>query len=104
MKIAFTFRHLEPSDWIKSYASRKVAKLQKLAHAPLEVTLTFFVERHLHCVDITVHANGEVYMAREEREDMYAAIDLGVDKLRQQLSRTKDAHAKSRRMAPAFGS
>ena len=66
MKIAFTFRHFESSDSLKSYASDKVAKLQKYLHAPLSATLTFSVERHLHCVDLLLHVDGETYLAREE--------------------------------------
>jgi putative sigma-54 modulation protein len=99
MKIAFTFRNFESSDSLKSYASDKVAKLQKYLHAPLSATLTFSVERHLHCVDLLLHVDGETYLAREEREDMYASIDLVVDKLRRQLGRAKGVHVQGRRAA-----
>jgi putative sigma-54 modulation protein len=100
MKIAFTFRNLEPSEWIKSYATDKVAKLQKYVHAPLAATLTFSLERHMHCIDLSLQAGGETFLAREEQEDMYASIDLVVDKARQQLRRTKDAHVGWRRAVP----
>ena len=99
MKIAFTFRNLESSDSLKSHATDKVAKLQKYLHAPLSATLTFSVERHLHCVDLLVHVDGETYLAREEREDMYASIDVVVDKIRSQLGRAKAAHVQWRRAA-----
>ncbi|HKU36640.1 MAG TPA: ribosome-associated translation inhibitor RaiA [Polyangiales bacterium] len=98
MKIAFTFRNFESSDSLKGYATDKVAKLQKYLHAPLSATLTFSVERHLHCVDLLLHAGGETYLAREENEDMYASIDLVIDKIRRQFGRVKGAHEQSRRV------
>jgi putative sigma-54 modulation protein len=97
MRIAFTFRHLESSESMKGYASDKIGKLQKYLHGPLEATVTFSLERHLHCVDLSIHVAGETYLAREEQEDMYASIDLVVDKVRQQLRRSKDVHAQHRR-------
>jgi ribosomal subunit interface protein len=50
-------------------------------------------------VDLLLHVDGETYLAREEHEDMYASIDLVVDKLRSQLGRAKDAHLHWRRAA-----
>ncbi len=99
MRIAFTFHNLESSESMKSYATDKVGKLQKYLHAPMEAAVTFSVERHLCCVDISIHAGPESYLGREEQEDMYAAIDLVVDKVRNQLRRAKDAHNQKRRAA-----
>ena len=35
MRINFTFRHLEPSDGSKAYATEKIGRLQKFLRAPL---------------------------------------------------------------------
>jgi putative sigma-54 modulation protein len=101
MRIAFTFHNLESSDAIKSYASDKIGKLQKYLHAPMDAAVTFSVERHQHCVDVSVHAGAESYLGREEQEDMYASIDLVVDKIRNQLRRTKDQQSAKRRATPS---
>ncbi|MBN1655170.1 MAG: ribosome-associated translation inhibitor RaiA [Deltaproteobacteria bacterium] len=97
MRIAFTFRNLDSSEDIKNYASEKIAKLQKYLRAPLDAEITLTLERHLHCIDINLTADGEVYMGREESEDMYASIDVAVDKIRKQVTRTKSAYAQRRR-------
>ena len=97
MRIAFTFRNLESSEDIKKYASEKIGKLQKYLRGPLDAEITLAHERHLHCIDINLTADGEVYMGREESEDVYASIDMVVAKLRTQVTRTKSAYAQRRR-------
>jgi putative sigma-54 modulation protein len=97
MSIEYKFRNLEPSDAIKTYAADKLGKLQKYLRAPLEAHVTFSVERHLHCVDVTCSSSGEHYQGRAEQEDMYASIDLVVDKIQRQLNRSKGQHRSHRR-------
>ncbi len=97
MRIAYTFRNLESSESMKSYAGDKLAKLQKYVRSPLEVEVTFAVERHVRSVDVSLTSDGESYLGRDENDDMYASIDLVVDKLRKQLVRTKGVHAARRR-------
>lgn len=101
MRIAFTFRNLESSDSMKNYAADKIGRLQKYLHGPMDAVITFSVERHLHCVDVSVHSAGESYLGQAEEEDMYASIDLVVDKIKQQLRRSKETHTHQRRTAGA---
>lgn len=97
MRIAFTFHNLESSESVKRFAHEKIAKLQKYLHGPLDATVTFSVERHMHCVDVNLHAGGENFLGREEQEDMYASINLVVDKLRHQVRRARDLQHQHRR-------
>lgn len=89
MRVNFTFRNLEPSDGIKSYATEKVQKLQKYLHSPLDAEITLSTERHLHRADVNVGADGHRYAAHEESEDMYASIDMVIDKLDRQVRDAK---------------
>lgn len=97
MRIAFTFHNLESSESIKAYAHEKLAKLQKYLHGPMDASVTFSVERHMHCVDVNIHAAGENFLGREEQEDMYASINLVIDKLRHQVRRVRDQQNQHRR-------
>jgi putative sigma-54 modulation protein len=97
MNIEYKFRHLESSDAMKSYTADKLAKLQKYLRMPLEAHVTFSLERHLQCVDVSFSADGERYQGRAEQEDMYASIDLVVDKIQRQLHRVKEQHQNHRR-------
>jgi len=89
MRINFTFRNMDSSDGIRTYASDKISKLQKYLRVPLEAEVTVSSERHLHRVDISVSAEGRRYAGHEISEDMYASIDLVMDKLDRQVRDTK---------------
>jgi putative sigma-54 modulation protein len=97
MRIDYTFRNLDSSDAIKAYAAEKLGKLQKFVRGPVEAAVTFSVERHLHCVDVNLNADGTHHQGREEQEDMYASIDLVVDKIQRQLNRAHEQDSNHRR-------
>lgn len=100
MRIAFTFRDIEPSEALKQYATNKISKLQKYLHAPLDAEVTASMERRLHRIDLKVVGDGDVFVGTEESEDMYASIDLVMDKLDRQIRRAK-AQRTQRRRSPA---
>ena len=89
MQITFSFRNVDSSDAVRSYCSEKVNRLQKFLRAPLVAEVTISMERHLHVVDISVQADGGRYAGREESDDMYASIDLCVDKIDRQVRDAK---------------
>jgi len=89
MRINFTFRNMDSSDGIRKYASDKISKLQKYLRVPLEAEVTVSSERHLHRVDVSLAAEGHRYAGHETSEDMYASIDLVMDKLDRQVRDTK---------------
>ncbi len=89
MNISFTFRNVESSEGIKNYATEKIAKLQKYVRTPIDAEVTLSTERHLHCVDVSVGADGRRYAGREESEDMYASIDMVMDKIDRQVRDAK---------------
>ncbi len=90
MRIHFTFRNLESSDNIKSYASDKITRLQAHLRVPLEAAVTCSTERHLHRADLSITVDGRRYAAHHDSDNMYASIDLAMDKIDRQI---RDAHA-----------
>jgi putative sigma-54 modulation protein len=99
MRIAFTFRNIDSSDSLKNYASEKLSKLQKFMRAPLDLDVTYSMERHLHQVEVVLRSDGHTYIATEQTEDMYASIDKATDCLDQQVRRSKGAEHDRRRVA-----
>jgi putative sigma-54 modulation protein len=90
MQITTTFRHLEPSDALKSYAEEKLERIKKYIDEPMVAQVFMTVEKIRHCAEITLTAKGITIKASEETNDMYAAIDAVVDKIERQLRRYKE--------------
>jgi len=97
MRVNFTFRNMESSEGMKNYASDKVSRLQKFLRVPLDAEITFSTERHLHCIDVSLTADGKRFAGHEESDDMYASIDLVMDKIDRQVRDAKDAMRARRR-------
>jgi putative sigma-54 modulation protein len=103
MNIAITFRHIEPSEPVKKYAHEKIAKLQKFLRQPMQAHLTLVTERIEHIVEVRISSGSEHYQGKEQSEDMYASIDMVVDKLERQIRSGKGASSARRRGAPSAG-
>lgn len=97
MDVSFTFRQVESSEGVKNYAREKLAKLQKYMRSPLTADLVLSMERHLHTVEVTVHGDGHRFVGTQQSEDMYASIDLVIDKIDRQIREEKDASTASRK-------
>lgn len=90
MQIGTTFRHMEPSDALKSYAEEKLERVKKYIDEPIVAQVFLTVEKIRHSAEVTITAKGITMKAAEETNDMYAAIDAVVDKIERQLRRYKE--------------
>ncbi len=99
MQTNITFRNLDATEAIKSYAREKVDRVNKYLDKASEAHVVLALERHLHHADITIHAGPFFLRGREKSEDMYASIDLAMDKIERQLKRYKEK-LKSHRAQP----
>ena len=75
MDITVTFRHMEPTESLKTYAEEKVSKINKILDSPSEAHIVLGVEKFRHMADVTFSVNGTRIKAVEETGDMYSAID-----------------------------
>jgi putative sigma-54 modulation protein len=96
MQLHVKGKNLEVNDSIRSYAERKLRKLDRRVHESTRVEIELAVERNPSIADsqvaeATVHLKGHTLRAREAGRDMKAAIDELVDKLVRQV---KDIHDK----------
>ncbi len=89
MTISFTFRHMEPSDAIKSYAEGKILKLQKLLLHPMSARVTLAIEKQQHVAEVQLDSGPEHIEAKESCAELYASIDQVIDKLERQINATK---------------
>lgn len=91
MKYTIRGQKLEVTDAIRDYAISKIDKMEKYFENPDEVSVkvVFSIRGREQKVEITI--NGINFDLRSEvsHSDMYAAIDLAVDKLEQQMRKFK---------------
>lgn len=90
MQMNITFRHIDPIDSLKNYAREKVERVNKYLDRAPEATVVLSLERHLHHADIRIHSGTYLLRGREKSEDMYASIDMAMDKIERQLKRYKE--------------
>jgi putative sigma-54 modulation protein len=90
MQLNITFRQFGSSDALKEYAKEKVDRVNKYLDRAGEAHVVLSLERHLHHAEITIHSGSWVLRGREKSEDMYASIDLAMDKIEAQLRKYKE--------------
>jgi putative sigma-54 modulation protein len=100
VKVTVTFRHTAPTEALKNYAEEKVHKIGKYFDRPLEAHVVLAVDsKERQVAEVTMQARGVTLHGREETEDLYAAIDLLMDKIDQQIRKYKTKTRLKRRKA-----
>jgi putative sigma-54 modulation protein len=76
---------------LREYAEKKIVKLEKYFDENLtsDVFVSFKVHKTEQRVEVTIPFSPLVFRAEESHEDMYAAIDLVVEKLVRQIQKYK---------------
>ena len=90
MQVNITFRHLEPTEALKVHARDKVEHVRRYVDRATEAHAVLHVENLDHHADITLKAGSFSLRGRARSEDMYASIDLAVDKIERQLKKHKE--------------
>lgn len=102
MHISFTFKNFEPSEHLRKYARRRMEKLGRFfgKNPALDAQVVMLVDKYRQRVEVQVTGEGINITAQESSEDMYASIDLILDKLESQVkkfvSRSKEILRKAR--------
>jgi putative sigma-54 modulation protein len=90
MQISVTFRQIEPSEALKNYVTDRLNKFTRYLDGPVEAHVVLGLEKFRHLADVTIDNNGRIIKGKEENTDMYAAIDLVMDKIDLQLKKVRD--------------
>jgi putative sigma-54 modulation protein len=90
MQVSVTFRQLEPSDALRNYVTDRLKKFKRYLEGPLEAHVVLGLEKFRHLADVSINSNGRMIKGREENADMYAAIDLVMDKIDMQLRKHRE--------------
>ncbi len=92
MKLDITGLHIEVTDAIKEFATKKVGKLSKFFEPSTLVHVTFSAKKEKQKVDIRIEYKSKTYLADVETEDIYYGIEKCIEKLERQIKKEKDKH------------
>lgn len=102
MNVTFAFKNFEASDHLKKYARKRMEKLGRFfgKSSDLECDVILTVDKYRNRCEVNVSGEGLHINATEVAQDMYAAIDLVIDKIESQIkrkiSRVKEQRRKAR--------
>jgi putative sigma-54 modulation protein len=96
MKINIHGEKVKITPSIKSYVDEKVAKLDKYFENPDDITanVKIKVRNDEQIIEVTVPTNDFTLRREESNSDLYAAIDLVIDKLERQIRKNKTRFAR----------
>ena len=91
MKLTVRGNKLEVTDSIRNYVEEKLGKLDKYFEEADEINanVLFRIQGKNQSVEVTVPIKKYILRAEEANEDLYASIDLVVEKLERQIRKNK---------------
>lgn len=96
MNVLVRGRNVNVTNALKEYVEKRVGKLDKFIDGVDDVTVVLVVEGDSHKVEVTIPVNGMILRGEEATGDMYASIDLVVEKLEKQIEKYKGKLARRR--------
>lgn len=90
MQLNISGHHVELSAALQEYVKSKLQRIQRHFDHLVDAHVVLGVERQLNKAEATIHVSGNTLHAEAEHDDMYAAIDLMLDKLDRQVRKHKE--------------
>lgn len=108
MEIIVKGRHIEVTAALRTYAEDKIGRITKYFDQIMKIEIELSDEKNpsitaSKTVEVTVFTKGPVLRAKESSTDMYASIDMVVDKLERQIKKYKDKNFKTAKHGPSLG-
>jgi len=91
MQINITARHLQLTNAIDSYVRKKISRAGKFYDGDdVWVHVILSVEKNRQITEVNFHVGKLTFRVKEQSPDLYASIDLSIDKLEKQLKKQKE--------------
>jgi len=94
MEITVRGKGIQITNALKEYVDKRIGRLDKFFEEDTAAQVTMTVEKDRHKVEVTIPVNGYIIRGEEETNDMYASVDLVIDKLDKQIDKYKTKLAK----------
>lgn len=96
MNLTLTGHQLEVTPAIRAYVIGKLERITRHFDHVIDVAVVLSVDKLRHKAEANVHVRGKDLHAEAVEEDMYAAIDLLVDKLDRMVLKHKEMRGEHR--------
>ncbi len=90
MQINVTFRHMDHSEELKDYINDRFTRLKKYSDSPMNVNVVLTAEKFRKTAEVVITGDGIRAAAKQEHDDLRAAIDLVLDKIERQLKKFRE--------------
>jgi putative sigma-54 modulation protein len=90
MVIVVSGQNVDITPALKEYAEKKLKKLQKFfENREVEIEVVLKVQRELRVADITTQVGGLLIRGEGKTDDMYASINVAIDRIERQIRKYK---------------
>ena len=90
MQLSVTGHHIDITESLRNYVGTKLAKSERHFDHMTDIHCVLTVEKLQHKAEATIHVGGGTIHAEQIENNMYAAIDILVDKLDRQVKKHKE--------------
>ncbi|MFN6961552.1 MAG: ribosome hibernation-promoting factor, HPF/YfiA family [Rhodocyclaceae bacterium] len=102
MNLTITGHHIEVTPALRDYVSGKLERIVRHFDQVTSVHVILSVEKLVQKAEITLHVKGKDIYADASDTDLYAAIDILIDKLDRQVQKYKGKHNDHGHSRPAI--
>ena len=102
MKVAIRGKNIEVTDALRAYIEKRLSKLTRYFDDELDAQAVLSVVKDKSTIELTCFVDKIVLRGVETNDDMYAAIDLVIDKIVRQIHKHKTRLAKRFKKQEAF--
>ena len=89
MRFTFTEKRIQVAEDVRSYAEKKIGKLDRFFKSEADASVTFSTERGRYIAEVTLRSNGMFYRVSESTGDMFASIDSAAGSIERQIRKNK---------------
>lgn len=90
MQLNISFKHMEPSQELRTFIHEKCQSLQKYFKGKINVSFNLAVERQNHIAHCHVFGNSIDFFGEGTTEDFKASIDIALEKIEKQVRKHKE--------------
>ena len=90
MNLKVTGLHLDVTQPLRDYIESKLERITRHVDHVIDVAVTLSVDKLVQKAEVNVHLSGKDIHVEATEADMYAAIDLLMDKLDRQVLKYKE--------------